>query len=100
MVTLPSTPMQAWPRKSVVPPRHWVGTPPYVDKRELWQSASDAMLKNRQKWFYAAWDACAPTCLCFFPAVQGGSPRLSIWVGPVDVALDGEWLRFMEVAYV
>ena len=84
----------------MVPQRHWVGTPSHVAVREQWQGLSDAMFRHTEKWVYGAWNACAPTCLCFFPAKEGGSPRLSIWVGPVDVALDGQWLRTMEAAYV
>ena len=60
------------------------------------QDLSDSLFVGREGWIFANSDAPAPTLIADVPL--GASARsLRLWVGPVDVALDRQWLRVMEV---
>ena len=64
------------------------------------QFKSDLMFTNTKRWVHGARDACAPTLVFFHPGEDRVHAPLSVWVGPVDVALDKEWLRVMEAAHI
>ena len=81
-----------------MPQRHWVGSPDDAAREER-QWLSDCMFMNHQQWKHGASDACAPTMVCHY-AAKGDSPSWSLWVGPVDVALDELWLRQMQAAHI
>ena len=81
-----------------MPRRHWVGSPDDAEREER-QWHSDCLFSSTERWEHAAADAVAPTILYHY-AAKGDSPSLTVWAGPVDVALDDLWLRQMQAAHI
>ena len=98
MSVQPPPPSQGLPTTGVVPQRQWLGIP-LVREQERQQWFSDSLFSKWSRWQHAAMDAVAPTLL-LHKVAKGASPKLTVWVGPVDVALDDLWMRELEAAHI